>query len=256
MTSTFFATKLRLFAKEQKRSELYIEDIMIQIRNRQERGHANHGWLDSYHSFSFDTYYDPRHMGFRALRVINEDRIAPGQGFGTHPHRDMEIITYVLEGAVQHQDSMGTGSIIRPGEVQRMSAGTGITHSEFNASKTEPLHLLQIWILPNVRGIPPSYEQKTLDRQKMRGTFQLIGVNKPDETAITIRQDVRLFAGIIEGTSTRHELQPGRYAWIQIARGRLRVNGLPLEAGDGVAVSEEDLIELDGNGEALLFDLG
>ena len=256
MTSTFFANRLKLFAKEQKRSELYIEDIMIQIRNREERGHANHGWLDSYHSFSFDTYYDPRHMGFRALRVINEDRIAPGQGFGTHPHRDMEIITYVLEGAVQHQDSMGTGSIIRPGEVQRMSAGTGITHSEFNASKTEPLHLLQIWILPNVRGIPPSYEQKAFDRQKMQGAFQLIGANEPDENAITIRQDVRLFAGIIEGTATRHELRPERYAWIQIARGRLKVNGLPLEAGDGAAVTGERLIELDGNGEALLFDLG
>src|SRR6476646_460242 len=166
---------------------------MIDIRPAAERGHADHGWLDSHHTFSFAGYYDPGHMGFRALRVINEDRVAPAQGFGTHPHRDMEILTYILEGALEHKDSMGTGSIIRPGEVQRMSAGTGVTHSEFNPSKTEPVHLLQIWILPEANGIQPSYEQKQFDRDELLGKLRLVAARDPVQGAVKIHQDVRLF---------------------------------------------------------------
>jgi hypothetical protein len=228
---------------------------MITIRHRNERGHANHGWLDTYHTFSFDTYYDPQHMGFRSLRVINEDRVAPARGFGSHPHRDMEIITYILDGALEHKDSMGTGSIIRPGEVQRMSAGTGVTHSEFNPSKTEPVHLLQIWILPERRGIQPSYEQKEFSRHEMRGDLRLIAARDPAGGAVKVHQDVRLFATILDGESVKHSLGPGRHAWIQVARGSIAVNGASLEAGDGAAVSEESGIEMAGAGEALIFDL-
>ncbi len=228
---------------------------MIQIRNRDERGHADLGWLNSYHTFSFADYYDPRHMGFRALRVINDDRIQPGTGFGTHSHQDMEIMTYVLDGAVEHKDSMGNGSIIRPGEAQRMSAGTGIRHSEFNASKSDLLHLLQIWILPEVRGIPPSYEQKTLKRDEMRGKLRLIAAKDPDPGAVKIHQDLRLFATILDGETVKYALRPERYAWIQIARGKIQVNGKSLEEGDGVAMSQETSAELTGKGEALLFDL-
>jgi redox-sensitive bicupin YhaK (pirin superfamily) len=228
---------------------------MIQIRHRDERGHFDHGWLNTYHTFSFDRYYDSQHMGFRALRVINEDRVAPAQGFGTHPHRDMEIITYILEGALEHKDSMGTGSIIRPGEVQRMSAGTGITHSEFNPSKSEPVHLLQIWILPEARGIKPSYEQKQINRNEMKGKLRLVASSEPSGDAVKIHQDVRLYGTILNGETVKHEMQPGRYAWIQVARGSMTVNGTPLEAGDGVAVAEERQVSLSGNGEALLFDL-
>jgi quercetin 2,3-dioxygenase len=229
--------------------------VSIQIRHRNERGEANLGWLNSWHTFSFADYYDPRFMGFRALRVINDDRIQPGTGFGTHPHQDMEIITYVLEGAVEHKDSMGNGSIIRPGEAQRMSAGTGIRHSEYNASKTEILHLLQIWILPEVRGIPPGYEQKTLNRDEMRGKLRLIAAKAPDPGAVKIHQDLRLFATILDGETVKYDLDPRRYAWIQIARGKIQVNGTALEEGDGVAMAEESSIQLAGNGEALLFDL-
>jgi redox-sensitive bicupin YhaK (pirin superfamily) len=228
---------------------------MNQIRHRQERGHFDHGWLNTYHTFSFDRYYDPQHMGFRALRVINEDRVAPAQGFGTHPHRDMEIITYILEGALEHKDSMGTGSIIRPGEIQRMSAGTGITHSEFNPSRTEAVHLLQIWILPEARGIKPSYEQKQIDRSEMKGQLRLVAAREPAGDAVKIHQDARLLATVLDGETVKYDLQPGRYAWIQIARGSMTVNGSMLEAGDGVAVSEEPRLTLSGNGEALLFDL-
>jgi redox-sensitive bicupin YhaK (pirin superfamily) len=229
---------------------------MISIRHRNERGHANHGWLDTYHTFSFDTYYDPRFMGFRSLRVINEDRVAPAKGFPTHPHRDMEIITYILEGALEHKDSMGTGSIIRPGEAQRMSAGTGITHSEFNASKSEPVHLLQIWIMPDVRGIPPSYEQKKFDREKMRGTWLEIASKNPAAGAVKIHQDAKLLAATLEnGQSIEYALDAGRNAWLQIARGKMQVNGTAVEAGDGVAVSQESAVQLTGSGEALLFDL-
>jgi redox-sensitive bicupin YhaK (pirin superfamily) len=229
---------------------------VIAIRRRDERGHANHGWLDTYHTFSFDSYYDPQFMGFRSLRVINEDRVAPGKGFGAHPHRDMEIITYVLDGALEHKDSMGTGSIIRPGEVQRMSAGTGVTHSEFNASKTEVVHLLQIWILPERRGIAPSYEQREFSRDEMKGTLRLIAARDPADHAVKVHQDVMLFAAILDGQSTAYGLGPERHAWIQIARGEMEVNGNPVVAGDGVAVSEETAVELRGAGEALLFDLG
>lgn len=228
---------------------------MISIRRRDERGHANHGWLDTYHTFSFDRYYDPRYAGFRSLRVINEDRVAPAQGFGTHPHRDMEIITYVLEGALEHKDSMGTGSIIRPGEVQRMSAGAGVTHSEFNPSQTDPVHLLQIWILPEARGIQPSYEQKEFLRDEMRDRLRLIAAKNPENGALKVHQDVRLFTTILDGGSVKHKLAPGRFAWIQVARGKIQLNGLELEAGDGAAVSEETSVELAGGGEALLFDL-
>ncbi|HYR84650.1 MAG TPA: pirin family protein [Terriglobia bacterium] len=228
---------------------------MITIRHRNERGHANHGWLDTYHTFSFDAYYDRAHMGFRSLRVINEDRVAPAQGFGTHPHRDMEIITYVLEGSLEHKDSMGTGSIIRPGEVQRMSAGTGIRHSEFNPSKTEPVHLLQIWILPESIGIQPSYEQRQFDREEMRGKLRLVAARNPEANAVKVHQDVRLLATVLAGESVRHEMKPGRYAWVQIARGSMVVNGHTLEAGDGAAISEDPGVELSGKGEALIFDL-
>jgi len=228
---------------------------MIQIRHRDERGHFDHGWLNTYHTFSFDRYYDSQHMGFRALRVINEDRVAPAQGFGTHPHRDMEIITYILEGTLEHKDSMGTGSIIRPGEVQRMSAGTGITHSEFNPSKSEPVHLLQIWILPEARGIKPSYEQKQINRGEMKGKLRLIASREPSDDAVRIHQDVRLYGTILNGDAVRHELEHGRYAWVQIARGSVDVNGAALAAGDGIAISDEPQLTLSGNGEALLFDL-
>lgn len=229
--------------------------MSIQIRHRNERGHAELGWLSSYHSFSFADYYDPRNMGFRALRVINDDRFQPGTGFGTHSHQDMEIITYVLEGVVEHKDSVGNRTIIRPGEVQRMSAGTGIRHSEFNPSNTELLHLLQIWILPDVNGIPPSYEQKTLNRDEMQGKLRLIAAQQPDRAAVKIHQDVRLFATVLDGETVKRELDPQRYAWIQIARGKMQVNGRALEEGDGVAISQEPSIELKGSGEALLFDL-
>jgi redox-sensitive bicupin YhaK (pirin superfamily) len=228
---------------------------MIEIRHRNERGHFDHGWLNTYHTFSFDQYYDPRHMGFRALRVINEDRVAPAQGFGTHPHRDMEIITYILEGALEHKDSMGTGSIIRPGEVQRMSAGTGVTHSEFNPSRSEPVHLLQIWILPEARGIKPSYEQKQISREGMKGKWKLVATREPEGDAVLIHQDVRLYATTLDGDVVTHDLKPGRYAWIQVARGSMTLNGTKLEAGDGAAISSEQQITLTGKGEALLFDL-
>lgn len=228
---------------------------MIEIRPSNERGHFDHGWLNTYHTFSFDRYYDPNHMGFRALRVINEDRVAPAQGFGTHPHRDMEILTYILEGALEHKDSMGTGSVIRPGEVQRMSAGTGVTHSEFNPSRTEPVHLLQIWILPEARGIKPSYEQKQFSRDEMRGKLRLVAGRDPIEGAVKIHQDVRLFATVLDGESVKYELPAGRYGWLQVAKGTMELNGKKLEAGDGCAIAEEPNLQLSGNGEALLFDL-
>jgi len=228
---------------------------MIEIRHRDARGHFDHGWLNTYHTFSFDRYYDPNYMGFRALRVINEDRVAPAQGFGTHPHRDMEILTYILEGALEHKDSMGTGSIIRPNEVQRMSAGTGVTHSEFNPSRTEPVHLLQIWILPEARGLKPSYEQRQFSQDEMQGQLRLVAGHDPVNGAVKIHQDVRLFATILDGESVKYELQPARYAWLQIAKGAIELNGKKLEAGDGAAVAEERNLELSGKGEALLFDL-
>jgi quercetin 2,3-dioxygenase len=230
---------------------------MLTLRRAEERGRANFGWLDSRHSFSFGEYYDPRHMGFSALRVINEDWVAPGAGFPTHGHRDMEIVTYVLEGALEHKDSLGTGSIIRPGEVQRMSAGTGILHSEFNPSRSDPVHLLQIWILPEEQGIEPSYEQKAIAQEACNARFATIaGPN--GEAAVRIRQDARILAAEIPaGVAVAHELADGRRAWLQVARGAVELAGARYEAGDGAAITGEARVELLGRepAEVLLFDL-
>jgi quercetin 2,3-dioxygenase len=231
---------------------------MITVRPAGERGHVHRGWLDSYHTFSFADYYDAKHMGFRVLRVINEDRIQPGQGFGTHSHRDMEIITCVLEGALEHRDSTGTSSVIRPGEVQRMSAGTGISHSEHNALRTEPVHLLQIWILPEQRGIAPGYEQRAFPEEERRGKLRLIVAPDGRSGAVTIHQDVELYsAALSPGQAVDHPLLPGRHAWIQQVRGSATLNGQPLAAGDGAAVSGEEALELQTTEQAelLLFDL-
>jgi quercetin 2,3-dioxygenase len=231
---------------------------MITLRPAEERGHANHGWLDSHHTFSFADYHDERHMGFRALRVINEDRVEPGRGFGTHAHQDMEIISYVLDGALQHRDSLGNGSILRPDEVQRMSAGRGVTHSEFNPSNVERVHFLQIWILPNARGLPPSYEQRRFPSEDRRGRLRLLAAADGRDGAVTIHQDVDLYGTVLEGgQQVRHDLRPGRHAWVQVARGSVDVNGHPLAAGDGAALSDERGVELhaDAPSEVLLFDL-
>jgi quercetin 2,3-dioxygenase len=231
---------------------------MIAIRNAEERGHFDHGWLDTYHTFSFADYYDPRHMGFRTLRVINEDRVQPGRGFPTHAHQDMEILTYILEGALEHKDSMGTGSVIRPGDVQRMSAGTGVTHSEYNASKTEAVHLLQIWILPEHRGLPPSYEQQGFPEAERRGTLRLVASRDGRAGSVTIHQDAEVYAGVLaKGHAVQHLLRPGRHAWVQVARGAITLNGQPLDAGDGAQVSQEERLSLSAGGDAevLLFDL-
>jgi redox-sensitive bicupin YhaK (pirin superfamily) len=231
---------------------------MIAVRRSQDRGHFNFGWLNTYHTFSFGDYYDPRFMGFRDLRVINEDWVHPGRGFPTHPHRDMEIITYVLEGALEHRDSMGNGSVIRPGEVQRMSAGTGITHSEKNGSADESVHLLQIWIMPNRTGIKPSYEQKMFEDAEKRGQMRLIASSDGREGSVTIHQDANLYATLIEpGQEIVHELAPGRHAWLQVARGAVKLNGQQLNQSDGAAVSEEQALRIVGDemSEILLFDL-
>ncbi|MDX2170029.1 MAG: pirin family protein [Deltaproteobacteria bacterium] len=230
---------------------------MLTIRPAAERGHVRIDWLDSRHSFSFGEYHDPRHMGFRALRAINEDVVAPGGGFATHPHRDMEIVTWVLDGALQHRDSLGTGSVIRPGEVQRMTAGTGIRHSEFNASTSEPVHLLQIWILPERAGLEPSYEQKTVP---LDGTGGLRLLASPDgrDGSVTIHQAAELWAGRLKaGSDASHTLAAGRHAWLQVARGDVQVNGQVLHAGDGAALSDESAVALhaDSDAEVLLFDL-
>lgn len=231
---------------------------MIRVRKAEERGVANFGWLDSRHSFSFGHYHDPQHMGFGPLRVINEDKVAPGAGFDTHAHADMEIISYVLEGGLEHKDSLGTGAVIRPGEVQRMSAGTGIRHSEFNASKTAPVHFLQIWILPEKRGIAPSYEQKAFAAEERAGGWRLVGARDGREGAVTIHQDVDLFATLLRtGQSAVFEPRQGRKLWLQVARGEGQLNDVTAKAGDGVAIEEEAALTLhaDGNVEALLFDM-
>jgi redox-sensitive bicupin YhaK (pirin superfamily) len=231
---------------------------MLTIRKAEDRGHANHGWLNTYHTFSFANYYEPKHMGFRALRVINEDRVSPGNGFGTHGHRDMEIITYVLEGALEHKDSIGTGSVIQPGEVQRMSAGTGILHSEFNHSKSESVHFLQIWLLPEKEGLPPSYEQRNFSPAKTPGKLHLVAARDGRDAAVTVHQDVDLYAAVLEpGDRVSHSLQPQRHAWVQVARGAITLNGLSLDKGDGAAISEETdvVIEATTDAEILLFDL-
>ncbi len=232
---------------------------MITIRPAQARGTANFGWLDSRHTFSFGEYYDPSQMGFADLRVINEDKVAPGQGFNTHGHKDMEIISYVLDGALEHKDSIGTGSVIRPGDVQRMSAGTGIRHSEFNASQTEPVHFLQIWILPEQNGIEPGYEQKTFTEADKRGQLRLVGSRDGREGSITIHQNVNVYAAALQqGESVSHPLAEGRVAWLQVASGSVQVNEQPLTAGDGAAITQESLITLQGTAaraEVLLFDM-
>jgi len=231
---------------------------MTEIRRAGERGHAQHNWLDSWHSFSFADYYDPAHMGFSALRVINEDRIQPGTGFGTHAHRDMEIISYVLEGALAHKDSMGNGSSIVPGDVQRMSAGRGVQHSEFNHAKDAVTHFLQIWIEPSVRGIAPGYEQKHFDAASKRGRLRLVASPDGAEGSVTIHQDARLYAALLDGTErARHALAPGRKAYVHVVRGKLTVNGNPLATGDALKASgvAEVVLEKGAGAEALLFDL-
>jgi quercetin 2,3-dioxygenase len=232
---------------------------MLEIRKAADRGTADLGWLKSRHTFSFADYYDHHHMGFGPLRVINEDRVAPGQGFGTHGHQDMEIISYVLEGALEHRDSIGTGSVIRPGDVQIMSAGTGIRHSEFNHSKTEPVHFLQIWIVPDRRGIAPRYDQKRFPDDQKGGRLRLIGSPKGDDGSIIIHQDVKLFASILSGGAKLEQpVAPGRQAWLQVVRGSVDANGYRLDAGDGAAVHDESVLALKSDAdstEILLFDL-
>ena len=231
---------------------------MIIIRPAQARGAVNIGWLDSRHTFSFGEYYDPSHMGFATLRVINEDKVIPGKGFPTHAHRDMEIITYVLSGALEHKDSIGTGSIIRPGDVQRMSAGTGIRHSEFNASNTEPVHLLQIWMLPEQTGIEPSYEQKNFAEAEKRGNLRLVGSRDGRDRSITIHQNVDLYATVLEkGEAVSHTLAENRVGWLQVARGAVQLNDRTLSAGDGAAIAQESVLRLQAiaPAEILLFDM-
>ena len=236
---------------------------MVIIRPAGERGHAEHGWLDSRHTFSFADYYDARHMGFRALRVINEDRVAPGQGFGRHSHRDMEIVTYVLDGALEHEDSIGTGSVIRPGDVQRMSAGTGVAHSEFNASPDQPVHFLQIWLLPRQRGLPPGYEQKSFAPGERQGRLRVVASPDGRDGSVTVHSDATLYGTLLAGgQSVELPLAPGRHAWVHVARGRAQVAGQTLGAGDAAALSEEPAVKLEGLGgedqpaEILVFDLG
>jgi redox-sensitive bicupin YhaK (pirin superfamily) len=232
---------------------------MITIRPAAERGDADHGWLHSRHTFSFADYHDSKHMGFRALRVINEDRVEGGRGFGTHPHRDMEIISYVLEGALQHRDSLGTGSVIRPGDVQRMSAGTGVLHSEFNASQSDLVHFLQIWLMPSARDIAPGYEQKTFSDQDKRARLRVVASPDGRDGSVTIHTDAVLYAGVFErGERAELALAKDRHAWVQIARGTMVVNGKQLAAGDGAALSSESSVRIeatDGGGEVLVFDL-
>jgi redox-sensitive bicupin YhaK (pirin superfamily) len=231
---------------------------MLEVRRSQDRGLADHGWLRSFHSFSFADYQDPEHMGFGDLRVINEDRIQPGTGFGTHGHRDMEIISYVLEGALAHKDSMGNGSTIVPGDVQRMSAGKGVLHSEFNQAKDGVTHFLQIWIEPNVSGIPPSYEQKHFDAASKRGKLRLVGSPDGREGSVVIHQDAFLYAALLDGNDrAAHPLRPGRRAYLHIARGRLTANGQALEAGDALKITDaaELVLENANDAEVLLFDL-
>ena len=231
---------------------------MITVRPGKERGHFDHGWLDTYHTFSFSQYHDPAHMGFRSLRVINEDRVEPGAGFPPHSHRDMEIITYVLAGGLAHKDSMGNASTIRPGNVQRMSAGTGVTHSEYNGSDTEPVHLLQIWILPETRNLPPSYEEKVFSAEDKRGRLRLVASQDAREGSARIHQDGSVYASLLEpGQTVRHALTPGRGAWVHLVSGAATVNGKLLATGDGAAVEHEADVEIVATApaELLLFDL-
>ena len=232
---------------------------MIAIRRSEDRGRTRLSWLDSRHSFSFGDYRDPRQMGFRTLRVINEDRVSPGGGFATHGHRDMEIISYVLDGALEHRDSLGTGSVIRPGEVQRMSAGSGIRHSEFNPSEKEAVHFLQIWIVPERQGLPPGYQQIAFDQGEALDRLRLIGDRNGSPGAITIHQDARVYAALFgAGGADTHDLTAGRGAWVQVARGIVDLNGIELREGDGAAIEDEPAVRLRSEtaAEILLFDLG
>ena len=231
---------------------------MITIRKSKERGHFDHGWLNTYHTFSFDQYYDPRYMGFRSLRVINEDFVAAGRGFPTHGHRDMEIITYILEGALKHEDSMGNGSVIRPGDVQRMTAGTGVRHSEKNASDKERVHLLQIWIVPNADSLAPGYEQKAFSEEERSGQLRLIASEDGRDDSVRLNQDVSLFASILGGgQEVERAMDPNRYGWLQVARGSVVVNGEKTEQGDGVVIVAESSLKIRAEepAEVLLFDL-
>jgi len=231
---------------------------MFAVRKSDARGHANHGWLDSYHTFSFADYYDPREMGFGSLRVINEDRVQPGMGFGTHPHRDMEIISYVLEGALEHRDSLGTGSIIRPGDVQRLSAGTGVRHSELNPSDREAVHFLQIWIEPKVRGVKPSYEQQSFSAEQKRGRLRLVASPGGADGSLTIHQDAWVFAALLDGADAlTYALPEGHNAYVHVARGTVALNGETLAAGDGAKIAAEtELRFAEGRqAELLLFDM-
>ena len=234
---------------------------MIRLRPGSERGRSKLDWLDSFHTFSFDRYYDPQHMAFRHLRVLNEDWVAAGRGFPMHPHRDMEILTYIIEGALEHRDSLGNGSVIRPGEVQRMSAGSGITHSEYNPSATEPVHLLQIWITPARLGLPAGYEQKAIPIGEGNGALRLIAAPDGRDAVVTIHQDTEVYAARLRvGQQVTHHLKPGRHAWVQVARGAITLNGSAMNAGDGAAVSQEEDLALQASetgplAEVLLFDL-
>ncbi len=231
---------------------------MMQVRKSTQRGHADHGWLNSYHTFSFADYFDPQQMGFSALRVINEDRVQPGEGFPTHGHRDMEIISYVLDGALEHKDSMGTGSVIRPGDVQRMSAGTGVRHSEYNASADQPVHFLQIWIQPNQLGVAPGYQQQHFAPAELSGRLRLIAAPDGREGAVSLHQDASLYATRLDGEQeVTHILATGRRAYVQVARGSVQLNDVPLAAGDGARVENETTLRLHAgaNVEVLLFDL-
>jgi redox-sensitive bicupin YhaK (pirin superfamily) len=231
---------------------------MIRLRKASERGHFDHGWLDTRHTFSFSRYHDPRYMGFRALRVVNEDQVQPGQGFGNHGHEDMEIVTYVLSGALAHRDSLGTGSTLRPGELQGMTAGTGITHSEFNPSKTEPVHFYQIWLLPEREGLEPSYEQRAFPEDERRNRLRLVASPDGNEGSLIIRQDSRIFLATLDGDrEVSHEVPSDRHAWVQVLRGGVSLNDLTLSDGDGASVSAESqlTIRADQSSEVLLFDL-
>ena len=231
---------------------------MIEIRKAAERGHANHGWLDTYHTFSFASYRDPQHMGFRSLRVMNEDFVKPGHGFGTHPHQDMEIVTYVLEGALEHKDSMGNGEVLRPGEFQRMSAGTGITHSEFNPSDAEPVHLYQIWLFPQRKGLEPSYEQKQFAEEERRNRLRLVASQDAADGSLLVHQDARIYLSSLDaGKQVTHTILPGRHAWLQVLRGNVSVNGHALDTSDGAAISGESELKIVAThpAEIMLFDL-
>ncbi len=232
--------------------------MALALRKSADRGRANFGWLDSHHTFSFGQYHDDAHMGFGPLRVINDDRVAPGGGFQPHGHADMEIISYVLDGGLAHKDSIGTGSVIRPGDVQRMSAGTGIRHSEFNASKADPVHFLQIWIIPEQRGLTPSYEQKSFSAEEKTGKLRLVGSRDGRDGSVTIHRDVDFYATLLgSGHAVTHELKAGRGAWVHVARGSARLNGTALTAGDGAAIEAAGTLTLDGanDAEVLLFDM-